>query len=114
MAARQTSRAGGLDGLSVALARIETKVEDVDRRIIEDRGENRGRHADNVVRLDRIEAEVRKTNGRVNTHDAQIAALFSGATESKSQLKIYVTVVMATASVTVGVLLWILKMAGKL
>lgn len=67
-----------MEALLAALqAEMRAGFSATNRRFDEGRQETRDRHDDNIRRLDRIETEVRATNGRVTRHDEQIRTLFS-------------------------------------
>lgn len=66
--------------MEAQIARLAATVEAGFRRVEDLRDEQRERHEENTERLEEVKhdlsevkAEVRKTNGRVNVHDVEIA-----------------------------------------
>lgn len=65
------------------------------------------RHEQNTARLERIEHEVRATNGRVTRHDEQIRTLFRTHRGGKSA-----EADAASTVVTFGMVEWVIKFGG--
>lgn len=57
-------------------AAIRHGLDNVTRRMDDHQSLARVQHQENVTRLERIETEVRTTNGRVTRHDEQLRTLF--------------------------------------
>lgn len=57
-------------------AAIRHGLENVTRRMDDHQSLARVQHQENTTRLERIETEVRTTNGRVTRHDEQLRTLF--------------------------------------
>lgn len=75
--------------LQIALATLTEKVDSglrsVDRRFDDQQERSQQRHVENISRLERIEAEVRRTNGRVTRAEEQIKTIFRAlATKAKT------------------------------
>jgi hypothetical protein len=85
---------------------LDAKLDWLERRQSE-------RHVETTTRLDRIETQVRETNGRVTRHDEQIRTLFR--VRPKDVLTMgTVKIFAAFGGWVVAALLGALKLAGKL
>lgn len=76
-------------------------------------------------KLDSIDRQVRLTNGRVDAletvnserravEDATLQATLTSSPITFAQMKVYVTLVLTTATLAIGAVLWVLSVAGIL
>lgn len=76
--------------MQIAIARLTTVLESgmshMNRRMDDAQATTRQQHVENMDRLERIEAEVRKTNGRVTRLEEQVRTLFRKVKEKADVL----------------------------
>src|SRR5690349_1201544 len=109
-----------MDDIRVVLAKIEGGVSSLQDRFDDHRHMAQQQHAENVARLQRIEAEVRTTNGRVNGHDSAISrleervkTLFADHVDGPLTFEGAKRTMMVAGWIVAGVL-WVLHAIGKL